>query len=242
MRVRRLGGWLAGIALALGFLHGAARAEPAPAREEPALDISLHDGLVTLTINDVPLAEVLRALGEQTGVSVQLRGTLATLVDADFTDVPLDEVIKRLARGHSVCLLYGAAPRDDGVRLTEAWVIESPARGPLPVPASRVPDARRTGERAQAVATLTRMLLDDASPAVRAQAAMELLRLRDAAAAHALTTALRRDPSSRVRRLAVRGLAALRTEDARAAVEAAADDEDAAVRAEVARALARWVR
>jgi hypothetical protein len=71
---------------------------------------------------------------------------------------------------------------------------------------------------------------------------MELLRLRDASAMPALVAASRRDSSTNVRRLAIRGLAALRTEDARSAVVVASYDADPGVRGEAERALARWPR
>ena len=251
MRTPRLAGGLAVIALALASLHGVGRAEPARAESasaEPAMDISHRDGLVTLSINDVPLSDVLQAIGREMGVKVDLRGNLTSLIDAELADVPLDEAIKRLARGHSVCLLYGAPRRDGGAGLMEAWVIESRpgttvARRPEAAGRSAVAlDGRASRAPRPAVATLTRMLLDDPSPAVRAQAATELLRLRDASATSALVTASRRDASTNVRRLAIRGLAALRTNDAWRAVEMAFDDHDPNVRAEAERALRRRER
>jgi HEAT repeat protein len=82
--------------------------------------------------------------------------------------------------------------------------------------------------------------LDDPAASVRVHAVRALGKLEGVKAVPVLRDILIRDPDARVRRGAVRWLAALPGDEARAAVEAAASDPDASVRREVARALATW--
>jgi hypothetical protein len=88
------------------------------------LDVWVSRGELTVDVRNAPLAEVLRTVGEKAGVGVTLRGDLDTPVTESFAGVPLEEGIRRLARGHSVAATYAAsadAPRR-GV-LTGVWVI-----------------------------------------------------------------------------------------------------------------------
>jgi hypothetical protein len=49
---------------------------------------------VSLTARETPLGDVLRAIGEQAGVKVVLRGDFNTLVTQTLADVPLDAAIR----------------------------------------------------------------------------------------------------------------------------------------------------
>lgn len=90
------------------------------------------------------------------------------------------------------------------------------------------------------VATALSAAFADEEASVRLHAVRALGRVEGARALPALREVLARDPDPRVRRVAVRWVAALPGEEARAVLEAAASDRDASVRQEVAAALAIW--
>lgn len=220
----------------------------APDAEAPAIDVAGGGGRLTVKILEAPLGDVLRVIAERSGLSVRLRGDLTAPITATFTDLPLDEGIKRLARGHSVALLYGAARPDGTMSLREAWIIENPARPPRSVPldpqrrAMKLSEVRVLGLRrdAGAAVALGRVVARDEDPVVRAQAAIALGRIPNAATGPALIAALRHDLDSYVRRMAARALGMLRPQDARRALEGASADGDASVRREATRALTGW--
>lgn len=211
------------------------------------LEISRHGALLTLTVVATPLADVLRVIGQRTDVRVNFRGDVTTPVTATFRGVPIDEGIKRLARGYSVCLLYGSAADGRAAPLREAWIIATPPATRIATAVDRQRQAtwlreiQQLGTRRDtiAIAALARLVAQDDDPVVRAQAAKTLGRVQDPAAGAALATALSGDPDSRVRRMAARALGTLDTEDARRALERASADPDAAVRREISRALGR---
>jgi hypothetical protein len=92
---------------------------------------------VSLTARETPLADVLRAIGEQAGVKVVLRGDFNPLVMQILADVPLDAAIQRLSRWHSVVLIYDTSTRgaDDPV-LQKIWITSVPTnqRNASPAP------------------------------------------------------------------------------------------------------------
>src|SRR5262249_38287812 len=157
-------------------------------------------------------------------LKMRLDGEFATPLTDAFTDVSLEEGIRRLARGHSVSFAY-APPRGGGdiARLSEGWVVESSpaARSPVAGDSSAPPAAR--GEPSQqagrfatlralgqrrdeaAVTELSQTLARDPDPAVRAQAAWVLGQIPGPPAVAALTAALG-DETPGVRIRAIQGL------------------------------------
>jgi hypothetical protein len=91
---------------------------------------------VSLTAREAPLVDVLRAIGEQAGVKIVLRGDFDMLVTQRLANMPLDAAIQKLSRWHSVVLIYDAPARGAGDPvLREAWVTSVPAdrrNGPAP--------------------------------------------------------------------------------------------------------------
>lgn len=243
---------LAALAVAswLALSEGAVAAGAADATA-PVMEIARHGSRWTLRLQRTPLAEALRAIAARAGVKLSLRGDLATPVTATLTDVPLDEGIKRLARGHSVCLLYDppgpAAGGRTADRLTEVLVIENPpaARAPARVDLqqrlSRLRTVRLLGMRrdAESATALARMIAEDDDPVVRRRAVSVLAGSRASGADAVLARALRSDADPQVRRAAALALAPLRTEEARRALEAAAADPDESVRSAASSALGR---
>jgi hypothetical protein len=135
-------------------------------------------GLLTVEALAVPLDEILWTVGQQAGLRLGIAGDLSDLVTQSFRQLPLDEGIRRLARGHSLTLVYA---QDRG--------LGAPALATVQVyPAS----SRQTGRRAarlralrmltdrggpSAIGGLVRMLGADRDPVVRSHAAGALGRL-----------------------------------------------------------------
>jgi hypothetical protein len=80
----------------------------------PFLDVRVERSLLTVDVREVPLARLLRTIGERAGVDVVIRGDLG-LVTESFHGLPLEEGIRRLARGHSLAVTYSGAEEGPGV-------------------------------------------------------------------------------------------------------------------------------
>ena len=94
---------LAGFAAATG----SAADDQTQANESPAppLRVKVIGGLLSVDARDAPLADVLRAVGEQTGIQVTIHSGGATRVTESFAGVGVDEGIQRLAGGYDVVLI-----------------------------------------------------------------------------------------------------------------------------------------
>jgi hypothetical protein len=202
----------------------AATAGTAIASGPAPLDVSVGHGELTVDVQDVPLAEVLQAVAERAGVRVTVRGDFSTSITESFQGLPLEEGIRRLARGHSVAVTYTGPGAVAGI-----WVVARssapdvpaaigntpvpPSQGPaeafqkLPDDLSGVPalvhEARRKSEAA--VAELAVISASEADPVIRRQAVAALGRLKGPDVEPALTAALA-DNDTDVRLRAVRGL------------------------------------
>ncbi|MFQ5828840.1 MAG: HEAT repeat domain-containing protein [Candidatus Methylomirabilia bacterium] len=235
------------------YAPSSADAQQAPAT---AIHVVVEDGLLTVDVRDMPLADVLRAIGEEAGLKVSIRGNITTRVTRSFTDIPLEEGIRRLARGHSVALFHSAPQAGAGAAvLTEVWVLESSPGQTVRTrvdPRERATQLRTVRALARrrdeaAAAELARILSQAADPIVRSRAAAALGQVGSVQAATALTTALS-DQAPAVRIQAVRALRRVEGERAIQALRGVLiGDRDARVRRVAARALgalssedARW--
>ena len=225
---------------------GAIAAEPTG----PVLEVIATSSHISLSARDVPLADVLAAIGREAGVRMVLHGELDTPVTASLIDVPVDEAIRRLSRWYSVLLIYGAAEdvRDGDVGLKEAWVMSAKSRphdvgiGGSLYDAPR--PAAREGDRGGVAGASTKNLLEkatkDPSPGVRQTALQRLARQPGVEAVNALRDAAIRDPEAFVRRVAIRALAGIRRAEAGDALQFMLDDADPDIREAASRALRRW--
>jgi hypothetical protein len=126
---------LAVVALAL--------AERAPAAEAatPAgtMDVTVREGRLSVNLRDAPLGDVLRLIGQEAHLKVNLDGQFGTPITATFTGLPLEAGIRRLTREHSSSFAYGPPPQPGLTgRLTEIWIVGSvPAAQLMPPRAPR---------------------------------------------------------------------------------------------------------
>ena len=232
--------WFAGLA---GGLVGVASAQ-APAGGP--IEVSRKGELLSVTVREAPLGDVLRTIGQKAGVTVKLGNvSLTTPVTASFTDVPIDEGIRRLARGYSLFFVYGTTPTSqDG--LTEVWVIDSASSVARGGPADR-------GGQGEAVAAATPPTSFPAAPvpaaavrppdpapesAARMNEINTLAKKADTESAVSLARMVVQEPDPAVRAHAALALVALKSASSTPALASAlGNDQDAYVRRLAARAL-----
>jgi hypothetical protein len=226
-----------------GGLVAVAAAQAPPA---PPIEVSRRGELLSVTVREAPLGDVLRAIGERTGVHVKLGNVpLSTPVTASFTDVPIDQGIRRLARGYSLFFVYGATPTSaDG--LTEVWVIDSAspvARDRRDVVATATPPAATPptalgGPAGPAPPAPARPPQPAPESAARMNEVNVLARKGDTASAVALARMVVQEPDPAVRAHAALALVALKNASSTPALASAlGNDQDAYVRRLAARAL-----
>ena len=238
-----------GLVLAL-LLHAALPAAAAtdtktvaPENASPSLAVTVDHGLVSVDVRDALLGDLLRAVGEQAGVRIEIHSGGEDRVTESFAGVGIDEAIRRLARGHDVVLIYGS-PRN---RLMEVRVYEASAPAAPPVIDPRQRTARlgvvgtltRQAHQGQpgALASLTSILATDPDAFVRQAAAGALGGFGDAQAASALRAAVR-DQESAVRSRAITSLGQMRDQGSVGLMaQALATDPEPSVRRAAAWAL-----
>ena len=203
-----------------------ARAAPAltavQAGSASVIQVTLEQGLLTVDVRDAPLADLLRVIGERTGLRVTIHGNVKTLVTDSFTGLPLGEGIRRVVGRNGLVLIY--APSQgvaEANTLTEVRVYaKEPARM-----------ARPADEVYQALA--------HSDPSIRRGAVSKLAGRREEAATAALARSLARDEDPTIRGQAAAALGSTGGAEAAAALSTALLDRDPSVRIEVARALGR---
>lgn len=217
---------------------------PAAAGEALATDINvaIQQGLLTVDLQNVPLADVLRLIGKRAGLQVTMSVKVGARVTDAFTGVPLDQGLMRLLRGYSTVLIY--VPAQGGAAesvLAKVWVYRS-ADNPEPTGVDRLKAVRelaRPGDDA-AASTLAQILAQDPDPIVRAEAAAALGKVGRERAAGLLTSALK-DQEPSVRREAAKSLSAVGGATARTALSGALRrDSDPQVRLEATRTLSMF--
>jgi hypothetical protein len=222
--------WLAGplVAAAVAALdltdRPAFAAEPG---DQPAtIEVSLRDGLMSVTLREAPLDAVLRAIGEEAGFRVVVKGGLDNPVTWSFTNVPLDKALRRLLQNTNSVLIHGPA-RDGGAgRLVavHAW----PSHGPEAISAARF--ARTIRSDRTGAAMRPPLGGPDADRQDRLLAVRHLAKRPGARAAKDLALALSEDEDAVVRRVAAIGLGKVGGEPALAGLTAALADDDKWVR------------
>ncbi len=90
--------------------QGGGALETAGAEKHRAnIHIAIEQGLLTVDLRNVPLAEVLQAIAKTAAFGLTLRGDLSTPVTWSFTGVPLAKGIKRLVGNNSLVIIHAPA-------------------------------------------------------------------------------------------------------------------------------------
>ncbi len=221
---------LASPALNLGR---AALAQVAKEARPSEIQLAIEQGLLTLAVTNVPLADVLRAIGEQAGFKVIVHRDPYTSVTASFTRVPLDRAIFRLVGDTSMVMIYAASQGEAGPGpLAEVHLYSTPTTRVVapgqPAGAGETQEARTT----QAMAVETGR--DARFRAVRA-----MVEQPDYAAVDDLASIVVEDEDPVVRRMAAAGLGMVGGELAVAALAQAVADEDNTVQSRAIYALGK---
>jgi hypothetical protein len=220
------------------------------AQQARGVSVAVAASRVTLSAQDAPLAEVLTAIGREAGITVVLKGDITNQVTETVVDAPLDDVVRRLTRGHSVVLVYDPAPdRPDHVVLTGVRVM-GVASGRVTVASENRREMIEPNYfRHQLLRSVRNELSQARSPdftaALRRVSSRDATRIvqmlleRGAPVVRILRTTAMTDPDPEVRRGAIRVLASLDSHDAVEAVRASIGDVDPMVRSEATTALRR---
>jgi HEAT repeat protein len=233
----------------------------------PVIEVELSHAGLTVDVRHAPLSRVLEIIGERASVDITLHGDVSAPITESFASLPLEDGIRRLARGHSVVVAYGA-PTDESGRamVTGIWVMASSAAGArgasesapsFPESSSPFPNTARDGESPLALQTdeiqrlgadaghgseaamlrLAEIVASDGEVALRHQAVAALGRLASPTAEPVLAAALA-DTDVEVRLRAVRGLRRFGTDTAvQSIAEVSLTDADPHVRLAAVTAL-----
>jgi hypothetical protein len=229
-------------------VESADREAPKKAR---TLEIAATSAGMTVNVHEVPLADVLEAIGRHAGILIVLGGTLDTLVSETLIDIPLDQGIRRLSRGHSVVFIYaGASAAANDAALSEVWVMSAssasgsrdpysvtPRAGAGPRDDGRGADTRGRSTASERPVQLTRAL-KFGTLETRLRLIEAVVRERgEHAAIDVLRDAATHDADPRIRMGAIQVLTFMPSRDAVEAIRATLGDRHAGVRAEALSAL-----
>lgn len=207
---------------------------------EPVYEIDWRHQRVTLDARGAGLVDVLRALAERTGTTVNGIELLCGTTDADFTDLSLSEALQRLLPGarYSFDQGSGASNRRPTLSIQSFTPDSATSASPDPVPSAEVlaaagyvPDQYKKlyawAERGDLGALSG--VIANGDPTARS-IAIRLLAAQDPEQAARLAARGLRDRASGNRIDAVQTLGEIDSERSTRALEAALDDGDLSVR------------
>ncbi len=191
-----------------------------------APEVALRHDLLSVRAIDVPLAGLLRAIGEKAGFEVIIKGDLSGPVTWSFADVPVEEGVRRLLHDTSSVMIYARV--QDGGTGSLAKVITFHQNVDLVAGHSRV--ARTIPTQETGVSQGTPIVSPSDHREDRLAAVRHLANRLDASASKDLALLLFEDEDPLIRRIAAIALGKLRLPEAKAALKAALSDEDTQVR------------
>jgi hypothetical protein len=204
--------------------------------------IRFSNNLLTVKLKDAPLEKVLTEIAHQAGIQIVFYGLLEGVVSADFTDLPLDEGLRRLIRDLDHIFLY----REGKTGISEPEVkkvLVYSKKGKKPNERLRTgligPQKRPTQDPPTASPEFGVKALEDKDPEVRQEAVDRLAESKDERAIIELTKVLLNDKDGDVRESAAEALGELGDERAIAPLVQALKDKDAGVRESAVDALGR---
>ncbi len=117
------------------------------------LDVNVDDMKVTVHAQEVPLVNVLQAIGEQAGMATVVRGGSNVRITTSFLRVPLLEAVRRLTGNAAIVLLYNGNSETEGKarRPTELRVYIGGERTPVRSAGESIPRVTTVADRASEV-------------------------------------------------------------------------------------------
>ena len=79
-------------------------------------------GLLSVDVRDAPMRDVLRVVGERAAVAITVQADADERVTQSFTNLGLEEGIRRIAQGYAVIMIWGTQGRLAEVRVYKAAV------------------------------------------------------------------------------------------------------------------------
>ena len=231
----RLAGLLIMATLFLNLHSRAILAADGQSVPAPLISVKVQEGLLTVNARDVPLADLLRAIGERAALRVTIHGGGSILVSDSFADVPLDHGIQRLVRGTGLVLIYVSPEGAPGATaLTDVRIYEA-----APAERGQIHLATTELAPAQPPTDWVSQALGHPERSARLLAMRELARKRDQTATASLAQILTQDADPTVRGEAAAALAEVGGAEAAAALPTAVGDQDPWVRMQAVRALGK---
>lgn len=102
----------AALAAAVGGLPALAETESADAASQ--FRVAIEEGLLSVRLENVPLAEVLHEIGKEAGIRVIISGELGTVRPQSFRGLSLEAGIARLVGDNGLVMIRAAS--DDATR------------------------------------------------------------------------------------------------------------------------------
>jgi hypothetical protein len=214
------------------------------------VEVQIEGERISADLSQVPIADVLTAVAEQTGARLSIRGDLGTVRPQAFSRVPLADALPQLVQPNGVLLQF--APVEGGGRRLVAIRAVAPGAIGQPntaaAPGAAPPNLRQTRiSHRDPRRGLPGGLWDydkgeAALPDVEKRISQlgDIARTRGQAATAAITYVLVADPDPQVRTAAIRYLATLQSSpEGRQALTQAVADADPQVRTEALRMLSQ---
>ena len=202
---------------------------PAETNETPFV-VRVKDNLVTVKVKDIPLNKVLTEIAHQASIRIVFAGSTEEPLSADFSDLPLDQGLKRLIQGFNSVIIYGPKNLKTGEsEIKEVILCSRKGASPLKIsgPGKIVPPKNQKPPLEDFQLKAEADALRDKDPEIRKNAAEALGNLEDEMALIPLLQALL-DKNSRVKKSAVDALCRIGGENVIRALQGcqSSDDED----------------
>ena len=207
---------------------------------DPAFVVRAKNNTLTLRAANAPLQDVLNEIVDQLEIPLVVHGELKGLLSAEFSEVPLEEGLKRLIGGFNHVFIYDAAKvgqEDPPLRKIIIYAENTQGMGERPPPRSIAPSPQPSQGQEKIPFDVLVKALNDKDPENREDAVDSLAESGDARAVSHLTKVLLNDQDEDVRESAAMALEDLGDERAVAPLIKALEDPYAGVRESAVDAL-----
>jgi HEAT repeat protein len=104
----------AGIFLVLIMTYSARSAAGTHNKDHSPLLVHFGENLLTVRGKEIPFERILREIAAKAGIEIVLKAPEGVVVSADFSDLPLESGLKRLARGFGLAIIYRSEEAGEG--------------------------------------------------------------------------------------------------------------------------------